>query len=89
MVADMLDLAAASYTVVKHASIDYLAAARGVLEATGRADDAAVKEAKSQLSAGAEIEVEVKVSVTDSRGNEVAKVVFTVVIRPRRIDDQS
>jgi acyl-CoA thioesterase len=46
VVADMLDLAAESYTVVKHASIDYLAPARGVLAATGRADVEVVQKAK-------------------------------------------
>lgn len=84
VVADMLDLAAESYTVVKHASIDYLAPARGVLVATGRADLEVVREAKGQLAAGISVEVDVPVSITDEQGAEVAKVEFIVAIRPRR-----
>ena len=84
VVADMLDLAAESYTVVKHASIDYLASARGVVVATGRADMEAVQAAKGQLATGFPVEVDVRVSITDEQGAEVAKVVFAVAIRPRR-----
>jgi acyl-CoA thioesterase len=84
VVADMLDLAAESYTVVKHASIDYLAPGRGILEATGRTDVKALQQAKDQLVAGLPVQVEVPVTVTDCDGAEVATVQFTVAIRPRR-----
>jgi acyl-CoA thioesterase len=43
VVADMLELAAESYTVVKRATIEYLVPARGVVEAIGRADVAEVE----------------------------------------------
>jgi acyl-coenzyme A thioesterase PaaI-like protein len=84
VVADMLDLAAESYTVVKHASIDYLAPARGTLEASGCADPSLLEQAKSTLVAGAPIEIDVPVSITDSDGSEVATVRVTIAIRPRR-----
>jgi acyl-CoA thioesterase len=84
VVADMLDLAAQSYTVVKHASIDYVAPGRGVLEATGRADVDVLQQAKDQLVAGVPVQVEVPVTVSDSEGTKVATVQFTVAIRPRR-----
>jgi acyl-CoA thioesterase len=84
VVADMLDLAAESYTVVKKATIEYLAPARGVLEATGYVDRTAVDEAKDQLIAGKAVEVEVPVSVRDTEGTEVVVVGFTVAIRPKR-----
>jgi acyl-CoA thioesterase len=84
VVADMLDLAADSYTVVKHASIDYLAPARGVLVATGGADVKVVQAAKDQLAAGVPVEVDVPVSITDEQGAEVAAVDFVVAIKPRR-----
>ncbi len=83
-VADMLDVAAQSYTVVKKATIEYLAPGRGVLDATGRVDTAVVEGAKEALLAGSAVEVDVPVSVTDSQGAEVTKVEFTLALRPRR-----
>jgi acyl-coenzyme A thioesterase PaaI-like protein len=83
-VADMLDVAAQSYTVVKKATIEYLAPGRGVLDATGRVDKAVVEGAKEAVLAGSAVEVDVPVSVTDSQGAEVAKVEFTLALRPRR-----
>ncbi|MGP0029772.1 MAG: PaaI family thioesterase [Acidimicrobiales bacterium] len=84
VVADMLDLAAQSYTVVKRATIEYLAPARGVVEARGTVDPAEIEQAKTQLVAGTGIEVEVPVVVTDAGGTEVATVAFTVTIRQKR-----
>ncbi len=83
-VADMLDVAAQSYTVVKKATIEYLAPGRGVLDATGRVETAVVEGAKEALLAGSAVEVDVPVSVTDSQGAEVAKVEFRLALRPRR-----
>ena len=83
-VADMLDVAAQSYTVVKKATIEYLAPGRGVLDATGRVDATVVEGARDALLAGSAVEVDVPVSVTDSQGAEVAKVEFTLALRPRR-----
>jgi acyl-CoA thioesterase len=84
VVADMLDLAAEIYTVVKKATIEYLAPGRGVLDATGRVDKVVVEGAKEAVLAGSAVEVDVPVSVTDSQGAEVAKVEFTLALRPRR-----
>jgi acyl-CoA thioesterase len=83
-VADMLDLAAQSYTVVKKATIEYTAPGRGEMEATGRVDQGVVQSAKDKVSGGTAVEVEVPVSVMDANGVEVAKVVFVVAIRPKR-----
>ncbi len=83
-VADMLEVAAQSYTVVKNATIEYLAPGRGVLEATGLVDTAALKGAKKALLARTAVEVDVPVSVTDSQGTEVARVAFTLALKPRR-----
>ncbi|HEY6429253.1 MAG TPA: YiiD C-terminal domain-containing protein [Acidimicrobiales bacterium] len=88
VVADMLELAAKSYTVVKRATIEYLAPARGVVEATGQVDAAEVESTKAQLVAGRAVEVDVPVSVRDSRGTEVATVGFTVTIRPKRKQEE-
>ncbi len=84
VVADMLELAADSYTVIKHASIDYLAPARGELVATGQADVDVVHSAGGQLVAGVPVEVDVAVSITNQQGAEVATVDFVVAIKPRR-----
>ncbi len=84
VVADMLDLAAQSYTVVKKATIEHLAPARGVLEATGHVDGTSVEQAKDRVIAGNAVEVEVPVSVRDTEGTEVVVVGFTVAIRPKR-----
>ena len=58
-VADMLDVAAQSYTVVKKATIEYLAPGRGVLDATGRVHKAVVEGAKEDVLAGSAVEVDV------------------------------
>jgi acyl-CoA thioesterase len=71
VVADMLELAAENYTVVKRATIEYLAPARGIVEATGHVDGAEIEYAKAQLGAGAAVEVDVPVSVKDKGGTEV------------------
>lgn len=84
VVADMLELAADSYTVVRRATVEYLAPAKGIVEATGRVSGTKIEEAKTQLLAGVAIEVDVPVSVTDQGGMEVVTVGFTVAIRPKR-----
>jgi acyl-CoA thioesterase len=84
IVADMLDLAARSYTVVRKATIEYLAPGRGVVDATGTVDAPDVERAKACIERGEAIELSAPVSVTDARGVEVAAVEFTVAIRPRR-----
>jgi acyl-CoA thioesterase len=86
-VADMLDLAAQSYTVVKKATIEYLAPGRGVVNATGTVDVAEVEHAKEEVLNGKAVDIMASVSVTDGRGNAVAKVDFTVTIRPKRKRD--
>jgi acyl-coenzyme A thioesterase PaaI-like protein len=84
VVGDMLDIAARSYTVVKKATIEYLAPGRGVLVATGRVDAAVGAAAKEAVLGGSAVDVDVPVSVTDSRGADVARVAFTLALRPRR-----
>jgi acyl-CoA thioesterase len=84
VVADMLDLAAKSYTVVKKATIEYLTPARGVIEAIGTADVAQVKGIRERVLAGDRAEVTATVLMTDEHANEVARVEFMVAIRPKR-----
>ena len=84
VLSDMLELAAESYTVVRGATIEYLAPARGVVDATGRVNVTEVEQAKAQLMGRTAVEVEVPVSVRDAAGTEVVTVEFTVAIRPKR-----
>jgi acyl-CoA thioesterase len=87
LVADMLDLAARSYTVVKMATIEYLAPVRGVVDAVGTVETGEVERARSGVLSGNAVEVLAPVSLTDEHGTEVATVRFTMAIRPKRNAD--
>jgi acyl-coenzyme A thioesterase PaaI-like protein len=84
VVAGMLELAARSYTVVKRASIEYLAPARGIVTATGQISAEVFVSARSSVEAGEPAEVEVPVDVCDSTGTLATQCVLVVVVRPRR-----
>jgi acyl-CoA thioesterase len=84
VVAGMLELAARSYTVVKRASIEYLAPARGPITATGEIPFDTFVAARSSVEAGSAAEVEVVVEVSDSSGSVATRCVLVVSVRPRR-----
>jgi acyl-coenzyme A thioesterase PaaI-like protein len=84
VVAGMLELAARSYTVVKRASIEYLAPARGAVIATGVIPVEVFRAARSSVEAGEAAQVEVPVDVCDSTGNVAVRCVLVVAVRPRR-----
>ncbi len=84
VVAGMLELAARSYTVVKRASIEYLAPARGAVIATGEIPAEVFVSARSLAEAGEPAEVEVPVDVRDSTGTVATHCVLVVAVRPRR-----
>jgi acyl-CoA thioesterase len=84
VVAGMLELAARCYTVVKRASIEYLAPARGPVIATGQIPLEIFSHTRASVEAGRPAEVEVPVEVADGMGTVAARSVFTVAIRPRR-----
>jgi acyl-CoA thioesterase len=84
VVAGMLELAARSYTVIRRASIEYLAPARGVVVATGEIPSESFASARSLLQEGKAAEVEVPVEVCDSTGSVVTRCVLVVAVRPRR-----
>jgi acyl-coenzyme A thioesterase PaaI-like protein len=84
VVAGMLELAARSYTVVKRASIEYLAPARGTITATGEIPMNTFAAARSSVEAGRAAEVEVTVEVSDSSGSVATRCVLVVSVRPRR-----
>jgi acyl-coenzyme A thioesterase PaaI-like protein len=84
VVAAMLELAARSYTVVKRASIEYLAPARGAVVATGEIPPEAFAAARSLVQEGKAAEVEVPVEVRDSTESVATRCVLVIVVRPRR-----
>jgi acyl-coenzyme A thioesterase PaaI-like protein len=84
VVAGMLELAARSYTVVKRASIEYLAPARGAVVATGEISPESFMAARSSVEGGEAAEVEVPVEVRDSTGSVATRCVLVVSVRPRR-----
>ena len=86
VVAGMLEQAAASYTVVKKASIEYLAPARGDVIADALLPGHLSAQALADVSAGRSFDATVPVSVRDSAGALVASAEFTIAIRPRRRD---
>ncbi|HEY6430032.1 MAG TPA: YiiD C-terminal domain-containing protein [Acidimicrobiales bacterium] len=84
VVAGMLEFAARSYTVVRRASIEYLAPARGPLTATGEITAETFTAARSSVEKGKAAEVEVPVEVCDSSGSVATRCVLVVSVRPRR-----
>ena len=86
VVAGMLEQAAASYTVVKKASIEYLAPARGDVIADALLPGHLSAQALAGVSAGRSFDATVPVNVRDSAGALVASAEFTIAIRPRRRD---
>jgi acyl-coenzyme A thioesterase PaaI-like protein len=86
LVAGMLEEAAASYTVIRRATVEYEAPARGDVTASGSVSADLFSHALGQVRTGRPIEVEVPVAIADSAGNRVCSAQFTVAIRPRRKD---
>ena len=84
LVAGMLEEAAASYTVIRRATVEYEAPARGDVTASGFVSADLFDDAQTQVRAGRPIEVEVPVTIADNDGNQVCSAHFTVAIRPRR-----
>jgi acyl-coenzyme A thioesterase PaaI-like protein len=86
LVAGMLEEAAASYTVIRRATVEYEAPARGDVTASGSVSADLFNHALRQVRAGRPIEVEVPVTIADTDGSQVCSAHFTVAIRPRRKD---
>ncbi len=86
VVAGMLELAARSYTVVKSATIEYLAPARGAVVATGEIPTHTFEAARASVEAGEPAQVEVAVDVCDITETVVTRCLLVVAVRPRRKD---
>ena len=84
VVATMMELAASAYTVVKNASIDYLAPARGTVVATGTVDAEEFAKGRELVTAGRPAEVAARVEIRDADERVTTRVDLTMAIRPRR-----
>jgi acyl-CoA thioesterase len=86
VVAGMLELAARSYTVVKMATIEYLAPARGTVVATGEIPSETFEAARASVEVGEPAEVKVPVDIRDLSDSVVTRCTLVVAVRPRRRD---
>jgi acyl-CoA thioesterase len=84
VVAGMLEEASSSYTVVRSASIEYVAPARGDVTATGEIASSVFTKAVEDVAAQKPVEVEVPVKIADAAGTLVARASFVIALRPRR-----
>jgi acyl-coenzyme A thioesterase PaaI-like protein len=87
VVAGMLELAAQSSAVIKRASIEYVASARGAVIAAGEIATETFTAARASVERGDAAEVEVPVEVSDSSGTIATRCVLVVAVRPRRTND--
>lgn len=81
-----LDLLGDTYSVVRHVEMDFLAAARGPVEATGTIDPAEVERVRSEVEQGKPVDLPVPVDVRDESGRVVARIQMVMAIRPPRRD---
>ena len=79
-----LDLLAETYTVVREAHLEFVAAARGPISSTARLDPERIQEIRAIVTNGGEVDEPVQADVTDEDGRVVARVAMTLVVRPIR-----
>jgi acyl-coenzyme A thioesterase PaaI-like protein len=84
IVMGFLDLLADTYTVVREARLEFVAAARGPISATARLDPARIDEIRAIVVAGGEVDEAMELEVVDESGRVVARVAQTLTIRPTR-----
>ena len=84
IVMGFLDLLADTYTVVREARLEFVAAARGPLSATARLDPARIEEIRSIVVAGGQVDEPIELEVVDESGRVVARVAQTLTVRPIR-----
>ena len=79
-----LDRLGATYSVVRHVEMDFLAAARGPITATGRVPPAEVDRVRAEVEAGRAVDLPVPVEVQDQDGRVVARIAMVMAVRPPR-----
>ena len=84
IVMGFLDLLGATYSVVRHVEMHFLAAARGPITATGTVAPADVARVRREIERGRSVDLPVPVDVRDEGGRVVAHVEMVMAIRAPR-----
>jgi acyl-coenzyme A thioesterase PaaI-like protein len=84
VVMGFLDLLGTTYSVVKHVEMDFLAACRGPITATGSVPPGEVDRVRAEVEAGRPADVQIPVAVNDSTGRTVARIEMVLSIRAPR-----
>lgn len=84
VVMGFLDLLGSTYSVVRHVEMDFLAAARGPVEATGTVAPEEVARVRAEVEAGREVDLSLPVEVTDGSGRVVARIQMVLAVRQPR-----
>jgi acyl-coenzyme A thioesterase PaaI-like protein len=84
VVMGFLDLLGMTYSVVRHVEMDFLAAARGPITATGSVPPGEVERVRAEVEAGGPVDIQIPVTVSDSNGRAVARIEMVMAIRAPR-----
>lgn len=84
VVMGFLDLLGMTYSVVRRVEMDFLAAARGPITATGSVPPDQVDRVRAGVEAGRPADVQIPVTVEDSSGRTVARIEMVLAIRAPR-----
>jgi acyl-coenzyme A thioesterase PaaI-like protein len=84
VVMGFLDLLGMTYSVVRHVEMDFLAAARGPISATGRLPAEEVERVRAEVEQGQSVDIEIPVDVADESGRAVARISMVMAIRAPR-----
>jgi acyl-CoA thioesterase len=88
VVMGFLDLLGATYSVVRHVEMDFLAAAHGPINATGSVAPAEVQRCRAEVEAGRPVDLPIPVEVRDDTGRVVARIQMVWAVRPPRDEAQ-
>ena len=86
VVMGFLDLLGMTYSVVRHVEMDFIAAARGPITATGSVSPGEVDRVRAEVEAGRPAEIQISVTVNDSAGRTVARIEMVMAIRAPRTE---
>lgn len=84
VVMGFLDLLGMTYSVVRRVEMEFLAAARGPITATGSVPRGAVDEVRAEVEAGRPVDIQIPVTVADSAGRPIARADMVMAIRAPR-----
>lgn len=84
IVMGFLDLLDETYTVVREANLEFVAAARGPISSTARLDPGRIAEIRAIVTAGGEVDEPIRTDVVDESDRVVARVSMTLAVRPVR-----